>query len=854
MRVAQPAVRPTLLYLAFAFTWALPFALPAALIAEEHPLNTAAVREMMDTQPLSEATWPVWREYYVRLHYDYEANEPVEFYDTLRDFLGEQAKQHDDSLPGIWAQDPVAWTILSTYHKRSDSADLSRAIADCRQALALGDPEGISSYGLASVLIQQLSNTLSKNSESTAPPEALVEIEKRLDEVDRQAPTARLSFYRGLVASFRGETKLALTLLRQGVLDHPHRAACATTYLAFCVRSPEVEQPLAEISAPLVAQFPDNAQILIYHVLALNRDKRFADSYAALEEARQRNPQVDRILGPEMIQNITDGRWLTPEVQQGAAHLKELKFNLAISDFEAALKQMPKNVIAARLLTRALFGRLKTTDKRQIRAQILAALQRCETLSQTFPDDPELQVAYAVALRAHGQTSDSNRALQRAQDLGADMNEFLTPKQQAEWRRGKQMDEAQSVALQVVTIAGVGFLIWVALMFLMGFGLAFGIPRTPDPQPFFQETGTQSFVWRTRFYLLILSLCLVVFYLSVPFVALGLLAITLALFGLCLAFRVLHIGILYRGWLATWWVIRGVFVGAPRDVVGLAISADQHPQFFDLVEEVADQVGTAPVEKVYLTPDVSVGVREQGVGPFGLFRRKRVLEVGMSALSALTTSEFRAVLAHEYGHFSHQDTFYSRFISQVNNSLAWSLGAMNAAAGGINHVNPFFWFYWLYLRAYGILASGFSRSREFLADRCALQVAGRDAFISSLTKIAVHGTLFDATASNNVLAQLRSNQQYINLFASFRDYLCQPESAEQHNQILDVIRSAKPSLLDSHPTYQERIALAHEFPETTRFPADEQPAQNLLTECGQLEEQLTQIFTMHIARLAAEGA
>jgi Zn-dependent protease with chaperone function len=38
-------------------------------------------------------------------------------------------------------------------------------------------------------------------------------------------------------------------------------------------------------------------------------------------------------------------------------------------------------------------------------------------------------------------------------------------------------------------------------------------------------------------------------------------------------------------------------------------------------------------------------------------------------MSALTVSELEAILAHEYAHFSRQDTYYSRFIHRVTLSI-----------------------------------------------------------------------------------------------------------------------------------------------------------------------------------------
>ena len=103
---------------------------------------------------------------------------------------------------------------------------------------------------------------------------------------------------------------------------------------------------------------------------------------------------------------------------------------------------------------------------------------------------------------------------------------------------------------------------------------------------------------------------------------------------------------------------------------------------------------------------------------------KRVLTLGFCTLHFLTVGELKAILAHEYAHFSHSDTFYSRFIYQVHMSIQEALYGMMGSGGYATYVNPFYWFLWLYYKSYSLLAAGYSRSREFLADRMAATLYG----------------------------------------------------------------------------------------------------------------------------------
>ncbi len=93
---------------------------------------------------------------------------------------------------------------------------------------------------------------------------------------------------------------------------------------------------------------------------------------------------------------------------------------------------------------------------------------------------------------------------------------------------------------------------------------------------------------------------------------------------------------------------------------------------------------------------------------------------------------------------------------------------MNAAAGSLNYFNPFYWFYWMHLKAFNLLSAGFSRSREFLADRRAAVAYGKQAFIGGPTKVTVDGGLYEATAYQNVRWLLSNQQMFANVFEAYR--------------------------------------------------------------------------------------
>lgn len=694
--------------------------------APEATLTADDVRRLMQEQPLSLETWPAWRDYFARLQFEYDIGEPIEFYDRLFGFVGGIAAQGGGPLQGELANDPVAWQLLSEYFRRSRPPLSEQSIAAARRAVELGDSAGMASHRLASSLIESIQYQATAGKLTPEQQRRLDEAEQLLNLVERRSPQSRLSFMRGLIEWCRGNDPAALRLLRQGAQDHWH-SSYAAGYLTRWLSSSESVAPYAATTASFVERFPEDALILALHTAALYRDERFTEAYETLTRGRALDKSIDSYLGPDTIENIEAARWLTPQVLSAIQLEKNHAHAEALQGFRQAIADDPKNLLAAQLLTRTLLAEADTLGGRISPAALQDIIDECGGLCERYPDDPELQVAHARALFYAHRNIEADAALHRARELGGDLIELAGPSAEVTIGEAAKTDRFQRNLTRGIVGGLAASAIWLGVMFLLGTVLAIGTARIPSSSQDAHAMRSSGERWLERFYFVVLGLSLLFFYLSVPFVALGLLAITLALFGLMLAIRIMHFGILSRGFFATWGVIRSAFVGPSHDVLGLLANREQHPLLFRTLQEVAERLDTSPVDEVHLTPNSAIGVYEEGKGPFGLFKRRRVMEIGISTLTQLTTSELKSILAHEYGHFTHQDPFYTRFISQVTISLANSLAVMNAAGGVANFINPFYWFYWLYLRAYALLASGFSRSRFTSTFRFAA-MAGRDWF------------------------------------------------------------------------------------------------------------------------------
>ena len=549
--------------------------------------------------------------------------------------------------------------------------------------------------------------------------------------------------------------------------------------------------------------------------MALYRDERYVDAAKTLQRARELDSKITRYLGDETVKAIEEGRQLNPQVASGVKAMRARQFDVASAAFRQAQREDPGNPLAARWLSRSLVARLTSGP--------IPTTSLLRATADEIPTEPAVSARFRDPVGpGGGEPNERRRAVRTGSDLDDEADRF--------WR---------STAMAT----GIGAILWVGIMFALGAVLAVSIPRVPRLASLTGQSRSSRELWLERFYLVVLTVGLLGFYASVPLVAVGVLAVTLALFGLLLAIRIIHFGVLHRGLWAFWNVLRCALIGPAGDVLGIEATSAEHPKLFEILGSVADRLKTRPVDKVYLTPWANIGVKQEGSGPFGLLgRRRRVLELGISTLPLLSREEFCSILAHEYGHFSHNDTFYSRFIFQVSASLATSLAVMSAAGGILNYINPFYGFWWLYLRAYTLLANGFSRSREFLADRQAVGAYGKTAFVSGLTKVSVDGAMFDSIICENIQELLSQGKAFTNAFGAFRNWREQTETVDSRARFLEKLRQTKPGWLDTHPTFSECLAAIADFPDTSPS-AENAPAIELISEHETLEAKLTGMLT-----------
>ncbi len=257
------------------------------------------------------------------------------------------------------------------------------------------------------------------------------------------------------------------------------------------------------------------------------------------------------------------------------------------------------------------------------------------------------------------------------------------------------------------------------------------------------------------------------------------------------------------------------------------IRAD-HPELFTELESVAKSVNQAMPAEVYLVPDVNAWVTQRG-GLMG-FGSRRVMGLGLPLMRILTRSQFRAVLAHEFGHYHGGDTKLGPWIYKTRNAIGRTLASLG---DGSWLQLPFLWYGKMFLR----ITHAVSRRQEFVADELAARAVGSQALVGGLRTI--HGV---APAFNSYWFQECApvlNAGYRPPFAEgFQRFVQAGQIAQAIDKQLDEeLKTGKVDPYDTHPPLNERIAAVEQLPRGD-CASDDPPATTLLKDLPAVEKQL----------------
>jgi Zn-dependent protease with chaperone function len=305
-----------------------------------------------------------------------------------------------------------------------------------------------------------------------------------------------------------------------------------------------------------------------------------------------------------------------------------------------------------------------------------------------------------------------------------------------------------------------------------------------------------------------------------------------------------------------------------KDPNQVELKEQDHPELFAFVRKLSQETGAPFPKKIFVDHQINASVSyDSTVLSLFLPVRKNLL-IGLGLVNSLNLSEFKAVLAHEFGHFSQSSMKLGSYVYMANR-IIYSMVAERDSWDDLLEqwkrsdirIAVFAWllmpFIWLarqlmalMYKVLNLFQSSLSRQMEFHADKVAVSVTGSNAIVNALYRLgpsseaqqASYGQLRAAFDQGMYTDNLFEHHTKAFEWLSKRD----PEFAEKVQRVLpaddspifDVDDNEVPDMYSSHPANHLREQNAKA--DFLAGPVDERSPWVLFSEPEKLAKQVSE--------------
>lgn len=300
----------------------------------------------------------------------------------------------------------------------------------------------------------------------------------------------------------------------------------------------------------------------------------------------------------------------------------------------------------------------------------------------------------------------------------------------------------------------------------------------------------------------------------------------------------LALGCLGMGFLIFFFLIKFIFSSSNKlDRSHLVeVTAKQQPQLFKMITEIVTEVKTDFPKKVYLSANVNASVFYDSNFWSMFFPVKKNLQIGLGLMNTVTAIELKAILAHEFGHFSQRSMKVGSYVYNVNKviyNMLYDNEGYGSLLNGWSNVSNYFALFakgaimvikgiqYVLTKVYRVLNLNYmalSREMEFHADAVAASVAGSQPLANSLLRLGLAdqslNVVFNYYESKIAEGQKPDNfypQQYfvLNQMASSEELPMQnglPVLSVDHYKSFNKTKLVLDDQWSSHPSTEQRVA------------------------------------------------
>lgn len=185
------------------------------------------------------------------------------------------------------------------------------------------------------------------------------------------------------------------------------------------------------------------------------------------------------------------------------------------------------------------------------------------------------------------------------------------------------------------------------------------------------------------------------------------------------------------------------------------LTAESDPHLFAFIDSLVKEVGTQFPKKIYLSADVNACVFYDSSFWSMFLPIRKNLQIGLALVNSVSVYEFKAILAHEFGHFSQRSMKIGSYVYNVNQiiyNMLYDNNWYGTLAQKIADVHAIIGFFvmvaakiiqgiqFILRKVYEVVNLSYmslSREMEFHADEVAANITGSKPLITSLLRFGL---------------------------------------------------------------------------------------------------------------------
>ena len=329
------------------------------------------------------------------------------------------------------------------------------------------------------------------------------------------------------------------------------------------------------------------------------------------------------------------------------------------------------------------------------------------------------------------------------------------------------------------------------------------------------------------------------------------------------------VGIMSIGVMVFIFLIKFIFSVKKHDESGtLQVTEKDQPELFAFIRLLTADTQTQFPKKIVLSPEVNAAVYYNDSFWSMLFPVRKNLQIGLALVNSLTLSEFKAVMAHEFGHFSQRSMKLGSFVYNVNKAIYNMLYENKGFGNFLSGWGSVHWAIWIFVWVtvqllkgiqailqvmYGFINKtymGLSREMEFHADAVAASVSGSKTLITALRKTEVSDPCYqnvlqkadELLAENYRMENAYSNHdEVMKKYAATYDLPLENATPVPDTAFFKNFQLHKVNIKNqwaSHPSREEREVHLESIP--VEAAQDRQPAWVIFNNAEELQKKMTE--------------